>query len=114
MWAKEAVMSAAEIWEQRAQEQLSRAREFEAKTYRLEKQIYKLEDDVVLAVGTEEEKTAHAFCAVQWPDDTVTEMSVEENTEGDGTWWVRFLLDGTSMKLGGKQLPGGFAVTWWK
>ena len=31
-----------------------------------------------------------------------------------GSWYCRFTADGTSMKAGGRYVPGGVIVDWWK
>lgn len=53
----------------------------------------------------------------EWPNEPVTDVDPMDDVAGYVTgaqWGARCRVDGTSMKLWGRVLPGGFGVTGWK
>ncbi len=43
----------------------------------------------------------------------VTDLAFQSHTNAPVEWYVRFAVDGTSMKAAGHYLTGGVIVTWW-
>ena len=118
-WAVETNMSEAEIWEGRALAQLDRARVAEKKVKELGDRVYDLERYTALAAGSSMEEAARAFCEKQWPGDEVTNMTLQRSDATESKdpkrpgWRARCRVDGTSMKIDGHQLPGGFVGHGW-
>jgi hypothetical protein len=123
LWAIEAGLTEAQVWERRAVKQLTRSQEAEEKIVALEERVSHLEQRVAEAGGVTREAAVIAFCAMQWPGEEVTDIKsrveavVSEDTEMGRPvfkWAMRCYVDGTSMKIGGRRLPGDvFVVTWW-
>lgn len=111
VWAVEETLSEAKVWEMRAREQMARARYAEAQVKELADKVNKLERGVALACGETPETAAAAFAATQWPGDLVTDVG--HASFGPNGFRVRCHVDGTSMKIDGKEIPGGFIVTSW-
>jgi hypothetical protein len=112
-WATEEQMTPAQLWEKRARIELKRAQDLEQRALAAEARANILDRQMVKAVGVDILDAVGAFCADQWPGDPVSEVEAMSGDEPP-VWGVRCYVDGTSMKIWGVQLPGGFGVTGWK
>ena len=114
-WLRDERMDPAQLWEQRARDAASRILELESLLASVRQEKRKAEDRASLAVGASAWDAVLALSGVQWPGEAVEPRGSVNADEGDdGAWWMRFRVDGTSMKAFGIQVPGGYVVTGWR
>lgn len=112
-WAREKDMTAAQVWEVRANEQLERARTAEERAQEAERQLRRFEAfSAVKAVGKDPVQAIEALAqSMEWGE--VTKVTHLDGA-GDGEWARCFVAGGTSFKASGHLVPGGVTLTWWK
>lgn len=112
-WLQDEKLSNAQLWEQRAREQAKRAETAEAEAVRLDKELRDERWYAPKSFGTTPEEAIKALAkSKRWG-----KVEMGEALEGGDeryTWGFRFHAGGTSFKAAGCEVPGGYALTWWK
>jgi hypothetical protein len=71
-------------------------------------------DKMIYAVGRTPKEAIVAFCKERWNSKLEKIGEALEPNHNGFDWGYRFILDGTSFKAAGVNIPGGAVLTWWK